>query len=141
MPDARRLQEAEARVYDPRGSYTQYTRDSEDDCRWGCGHAARRSLPAVASVRKNEDFAGTGTRAIACGPWAVVFLSVLLMTQHGGMPAQWQGDGAGIEALPRNWVECVNFQTFAPVGPHCTSPPVGPVCTALAMARANRARS
>src|SRR5215470_8718414 len=32
--------------------------------------------------------------------------SVLLMTQHGGMPAQWQGDGEGIEALPLNWVEC-----------------------------------
>jgi len=32
--------------------------------------------------------------------------SVLLMTQNGGMPAQLQGDGEGVEALPLNWVEC-----------------------------------
>src|SRR5207302_9987347 len=32
--------------------------------------------------------------------------SVWLMTQHGGMPAQLQGDGEGVEALPLNWVEC-----------------------------------
>src|SRR5262252_7297086 len=37
--------------------------------------------------------------------------SVLLITQHGGMPAQWQGDGEGIEALPLNWVECGNSYT------------------------------
>jgi hypothetical protein len=35
--------------------------------------------------------------------------SVWLMTQHGGMPAQLQGDGEGVEALPLNWVECDNF--------------------------------
>src|SRR5712691_11648644 len=32
--------------------------------------------------------------------------SVWLMTQNGGMPAQLQGDGEGVEALPLNWVEC-----------------------------------
>src|SRR5712691_3633712 len=32
--------------------------------------------------------------------------SVSLMTQHEGMPAQLQGDGEGVEALPLNWVEC-----------------------------------
>ena len=31
------------------------------------------------------------------------------MTQHGGMPAQLQGDGEGVEALPLNWVECEVF--------------------------------
>src|SRR5438309_8736210 len=35
--------------------------------------------------------------------------SVWLMTQHGGMPAQLQGDGEGVEALPLNWVECGDF--------------------------------
>ena len=36
--------------------------------------------------------------------------SVLLMTQDGGMPAQVQGDGEGVKALPLNWVECEKFQ-------------------------------
>src|SRR6266436_6006462 len=35
--------------------------------------------------------------------------SVLLMTQHGGTPAQLQGDGEGVKALPLNWVECGNI--------------------------------
>src|SRR6266568_3995252 len=35
--------------------------------------------------------------------------SVWLMTQHGGMPAQLQGEGEGVEALPLNWVECGFF--------------------------------
>jgi hypothetical protein len=38
--------------------------------------------------------------------------SVWLMTQHGGMPAQLQGDGEGVEALPLNWVECVFFHSL-----------------------------
>jgi exodeoxyribonuclease V alpha subunit len=36
--------------------------------------------------------------------------SVLLMTQNGGMPAQLQGDGEGVKALPLNWVECEIFR-------------------------------
>ena len=35
--------------------------------------------------------------------------SVWLMTQHGGMPAQWQGDGDGVEALPLHGVACEIF--------------------------------
>ena len=27
------------------------------------------------------------------------------------MPAQWQGDGEGIEALPLNWVECEKYSS------------------------------
>jgi len=32
--------------------------------------------------------------------------SVLLMTQHGGMPAELQGDHAGVGALPLKAMEC-----------------------------------
>src|SRR4029434_64645 len=38
--------------------------------------------------------------------------SVLLMTQHGGIPAQFQGDHEGCGALPRNPMECDNLQAF-----------------------------
>ena len=38
--------------------------------------------------------------------------SVLLMTQHGGRPAQLQGDSEGVKALPLNWVECTKFRVF-----------------------------
>src|SRR4029434_3257940 len=41
--------------------------------------------------------------------------SVWLMTQHGGMPAQLQGEGEGVEALPLNWVECGFFCPRSPV--------------------------
>src|SRR6516165_3087920 len=34
--------------------------------------------------------------------------SVLLMTQHGGIPSQFQGDHEGCGALPRNPMECGN---------------------------------
>src|SRR6266446_3731608 len=46
-------------------------------------------------------------RAVLCMGHPQVRWSVWLMTQHGGMPAQLQGDGEGVEALPLNWVECV----------------------------------
>jgi hypothetical protein len=35
--------------------------------------------------------------------------SVPVMTQDGGMPAQFQGDREGFEALPRNAMECASF--------------------------------
>ena len=38
--------------------------------------------------------------------------SVLLMTQDGGMPAQVQGDGEGVKALPLNWMECGNARQW-----------------------------
>src|SRR5215813_14242739 len=38
--------------------------------------------------------------------------SVLLMTQDGGMPAQVQGDGEGVKALPLNWMECGKLITL-----------------------------
>src|SRR5262249_7745794 len=35
--------------------------------------------------------------------------SVLLMTQHGGIPSQFQGEHEGCGALPRNPMECGFF--------------------------------
>jgi hypothetical protein len=36
--------------------------------------------------------------------------STPVMTQDGGMPAQFQGDREGFEALPQNAMECVFFR-------------------------------